>query len=157
MEDVVARLLALERRAAPVAVADQGRQRVEYLQACVRMVRADYCGNGESNTIDGIMIDPIDRMGVVGGYQTTGWGTEAEWSVAGASCVSAARVADLQPWANTTDPRYTKCRQLYDDSQARIAAGTPCGTQAQVDAQWTTGYDPGRWTLLANRSELIAP
>ena len=130
---------------------------LDYLRACVRMVRADYCGNGESNTVNGTWIDPIDRMGVVGGYQSLAWGTEAEWSTDGASCVSTARIAALQPWASTTDPRYLKCRQTYERSQALIATGTACGTQDQVDAQWYTGADPGRWTLLANRSEYIAP
>jgi hypothetical protein len=130
---------------------------LDYLRACVRMVRADYCGNGESFTANGIGVDPIDRMGVVGGYRRLDWGTEAEWSVDGASCVGAARVATLAPWANTTDPRYAKCRQVYEASQTRLAAGVACGTQEQVDAQWSTGADPGRWTLLANRSERLAP
>ena len=115
---------------------------VDVLRSCVPMVRADYCGNGETNTLDGTLLDLIDRMGVVGGSSRLDWGTEAAWRTDGASCVSAARSGALAPWASTTDPRYQRCRQTCERSQQLIAAGTPRGTQEQVDGPGYTGGIP---------------
>lgn len=36
----------------------------DYHQACTRMARADYCGNGISHTKDGTIIDLYDRLGI---------------------------------------------------------------------------------------------
>ena len=61
-------------------------------EACVRMVRADYCGDGSSHTVDGITIDVWDY----GGFQhptsvstslASGFGHEAEWTPNGARCL----------------------------------------------------------------------
>ncbi|MCC5642173.1 hypothetical protein LC607_04165 [Nostoc sp. CHAB 5824] len=41
-----------------------GRSLQDYHQACVRMVRADYCGDGTSHTHDGTLINFYDRLGV---------------------------------------------------------------------------------------------
>jgi hypothetical protein len=35
-----------------------------YHQACVRMIRADYCGNGRSYTITGTYVDMYDRLNI---------------------------------------------------------------------------------------------
>lgn len=42
----------------------QGRSLAPYHDACVRMVRADYCGNGRSHTATGVRIDLYDRIGI---------------------------------------------------------------------------------------------
>jgi hypothetical protein len=65
----------------------------EFHQACVRMVRADYCGDGMSHTTNGISInlwDPFKIQKKKAG--TTGqWVSEAEWSPDGAVCIDGYR------------------------------------------------------------------
>ncbi|MEO1234957.1 MAG: ADYC domain-containing protein [Myxococcota bacterium] len=58
-------------------VADQP----NHLQACVRMLRADYCGDGTSHTIDGRKVEFWDSMGVH--KNTRGWKLEATWGPEG--------------------------------------------------------------------------
>ena len=61
----------------------QGESLRDYHQACTRMVRADYCGNGMSHTQEGTPIDVYDRLGIQ--HQTSGSGMvfEAAWGVNG--------------------------------------------------------------------------
>lgn len=56
----------------------------EHHQACTRMVRADYCGNGTSYTANGNLINIYDSLGVQS--DTELWVPEAEWTSDGASC-----------------------------------------------------------------------
>lgn len=60
-------------------------------QACVRMVRADYCGDGQSLTINGTEIDMYDGLGLKDADPTAEWDLEAEWTPKGAQCVSHVR------------------------------------------------------------------
>jgi hypothetical protein len=55
-------------------------------QACVRMMRADFCGDGRSWTTNGRPINLYDGIGVQ--EDTEGWMVEAEWDADGARCVS---------------------------------------------------------------------
>lgn len=55
-----------------------------YHQACIRMLRADYCGDGKSWTVDGTVIDLYDNVGIQS--QTTSWTIDAEWGASGALC-----------------------------------------------------------------------
>jgi hypothetical protein len=61
-----------------------------YHQACTRMIRADYCGNGQSWTLNGELINLYDGLGVQ--VDTEEWPFEAEWDVDGARCVVERRV-----------------------------------------------------------------
>jgi len=56
------------------------------LASCVRALRADYCGDGTSYTVDGTLVNIFD----VGRIQpdSAWWTPEAEWTPNGASCVS---------------------------------------------------------------------
>ncbi len=56
-------------------------------QACTRMVRADYCGNGEAHTRNGRAINVFDGLGIQTDTQLL-WLIEAEWDANGARCVS---------------------------------------------------------------------
>ena len=59
--------------------------------ACTRLIRADYCGDGESHTINGRLIDVFDGVGVqspAGGGLLALWLLEGEWSPEGARCIS---------------------------------------------------------------------
>jgi hypothetical protein len=59
-------------------------------QACTRMIRADYCGDGTSWTVDGRLINLYDAVGIQS--DVASWAFEAEWDANGARCVHAMRV-----------------------------------------------------------------
>lgn len=72
----------------------------EHHQACTRMLRADYCGDGSSYTEDGVMVNYYDGYGLR--EDVVGWSFEAEWDANGARCVSDVRLpppgADCLDW-----------------------------------------------------------
>src|SRR5262249_8280834 len=55
--------------------------------ACTRMVRADYCGDGSTYTVNGTPIDIYDGLGIQ--LDTAAWQVDAEWQPTGARCVGA--------------------------------------------------------------------
>lgn len=55
-------------------------------QACVRLMRADYCGDGTPHTVDGTLVNLYDDIGIQA--DTDDWVIEAEWDEHGARCVS---------------------------------------------------------------------
>lgn len=59
-------------------------------QACTRALRADYCGDGRSWTVDGTMLAVYDGIGVRADLDA--WHLEAEWTPAGAACVVRERI-----------------------------------------------------------------
>jgi hypothetical protein len=59
-------------------------------EACVRMIRADYCGDGRSWTVDGTLINVYDNFGIQ--QDTEGWHIESEWGPGGARCLSRRRI-----------------------------------------------------------------
>jgi len=61
-------------------------------QACTRMARADYCGNGRSHTLDGTSIDIYDTRGIL--TPETGTLFEADWAPDGATCINQTRRGD---------------------------------------------------------------
>jgi ADYC domain-containing protein len=68
----------------------------DYHQACIRMVRADYCGNS-GTTRDGMLIDFYDRLGIQKKTASVDDQTlplEAAWNAAGAVCVAHTRVPE---------------------------------------------------------------
>jgi len=67
----------------------------QYHQACTRMVRADYCGDGTSWTRDGTPIDYFDRLNINSADRDQGMSFEAAWAVDGAVCVAHTRIADI--------------------------------------------------------------
>ena len=75
----------------PWASAPNGDSLAPYHAACVRMVRADYCGDGVPRTVPGVTIQMFDRAGV---HQPpdAGYGAfEALWGADGAVCLARAR------------------------------------------------------------------
>lgn len=60
-------------------------------EACVRMVRADYCGSGQSMTVDGIGIDLWDESSINTESEQV-WGKEGEWTPNGARCLDVANM-----------------------------------------------------------------
>ena len=73
-----------------------GTRLADYHQACVRLVRADYCGN-KGTTKDGMLIDIYDKIGIQGESDTAdhdGLRFEAAWDTNGALCVAHTRVPE---------------------------------------------------------------
>lgn len=58
----------------------------EHMQACVRVIRADYCGDGTSYTVNGQLVDIYDALGIQADDED--WYFEAEWDKTGARCFS---------------------------------------------------------------------
>jgi len=62
-----------------------------YHDACVRMVRADYCGDGVSHTHDGTLVDIWDNASIQTETTDAGMHFEARWGPGGASCITRPR------------------------------------------------------------------
>ena len=56
-----------------------------YHQTCTRVVRADYCGDGMTHTVNGMRINLYDNLNIQ--QDTENWIFEAEWSPSGARCI----------------------------------------------------------------------
>lgn len=81
-------------------------------QACVRMVRADYCG-GHGTTRNGMLIDIYDSIGMLTPdprAQALGTRFEAAWGPGGAICVAHTRV----PENITLEQLASECPRLKD-------------------------------------------
>ncbi|NVJ26668.1 ADYC domain-containing protein [Myxococcus eversor] len=68
----------------PWATTTTGHSMAPLHQACTRMVRADFCGNGTSYTVDGNWVNLYDASGVQ--HDSESWAVEAEWDAEGARC-----------------------------------------------------------------------
>jgi hypothetical protein len=79
----------------PWQTGPDGRSLWHHHQACVRLVRADYCGDGRSFTRNGTLIDLYDRLGIQEDEPAPGMRFEAAWSADGAACVARPRLPDL--------------------------------------------------------------
>lgn len=65
-------------------------------ESCVRMLRADYCGDGTATTRDGMAIAVYDKYAAQQPeIDAPGFEFEAGWTPAGAVCVNHMRVPDL--------------------------------------------------------------
>jgi len=64
----------------------------DHHQACTRMIRADYCGDGTAWTEPGVQINLYDSLGIQS--DSTSWRTDAEWLPDGARCI--ARMRDFR-------------------------------------------------------------
>jgi len=83
-------------------------------QSCMRMVRADYCGDGVPHTRNGTTIDMWDPKGVQSdSTRLSGFTFEASWAPDGAVWLNRTRikaVADLDSIARECPDRYRKMR-----------------------------------------------
>jgi ADYC domain len=73
-----------------------GTQLAPYHQACIRLVRADYCG-GHGTTRNGMLIDIYDNIGIQApdpDPTASGLRFEAAWTASGAACVAHTRVPE---------------------------------------------------------------
>lgn len=93
-------------------------------QACTRMLRADYCGDGESHTREGTLINAYDPVGIQRDEPVDGLVFEAAWGADGAVCVHHARVAAV----SSLDDVVRRCPEKL---RGRVAAD--CTEQAALD------------------------
>ncbi|HEY8375012.1 MAG TPA: ADYC domain-containing protein [Nannocystis sp.] len=60
----------------------------DFHQACTRLVRADYCGDGTSHTFNGTPVHALDEVGVQAPEPGATFAVEAEWNADGAVCLN---------------------------------------------------------------------
>jgi hypothetical protein len=120
-------------------------------QACTRMARADYCGNGRSHTHENTAIDMYDRLGVLS--RTTE--SSAEWDVARASFEAAWAPDGATCLARTRDgralePLLQECPGRFrTDKALALSQGDRC-------AAWREDVSP-ETALVRNLSYGFAP
>ena len=94
--------------------------------ACTRLIRADYCGDGQSHTINGRLIDVFDGVGVQSPSRDgllALWLLEGEWSPDGARCISPL-INDRYVKANLSVPKcLLSLISLTCGAKAHFAAG----------------------------------
>ena len=78
----------------PWAKAADGTPLWDHHQACVRMFRADYCGDGGATTRDGTAIDIYDVLSIQTSDPRPGMGFEAGWGPDGAVCIARPRIPE---------------------------------------------------------------
>jgi hypothetical protein len=99
---------------------------------CTRMARADYCGNGQSNTQDGTWINLWDNLPYPGPIQKhgllppPGMVFEAGWNTGGAVCLSHARWNVLEGLITATCPD-----RLIPPGLGGLACNSPLDVLAQ--------------------------
>jgi hypothetical protein len=123
-----------------------GQSLAELHQACTRMARADYCGNGQSHTRQDTLIDMYDRLGVLARTteRSAAWDPErasfeAAWAADGATCM--ARTRDRR----ALETVMRECPGRFQADQAvELREGDRCTVQR-------AGVSPGA-ALLHNRA-----
>jgi hypothetical protein len=105
----------------------------DYHQACTRMARADYCGDGTPWTVEGTPIDLWDRLTPPIETPTTDWFVEAEWNSGGAYCVN-----DIRQQAWKAEGKYPAC---FLDKKGNPKKYGDCGSLKKDRALITSTFD----------------
>ncbi len=126
-------------------------------ESCVRMVRADDCGDGQAHTYTGTWIDAYDQAGVQ--QSTTSWGNEGVWNPDGAFCVINGRYEMEEPetsYATLGDYIENECPGKFFPAGGQYADRWRCGVDLTTEFPGTPVVDanadacstptPG-WTL----------
>lgn len=108
--------------------------------ACVRMARADYCGDGRSHTREGTRIQIYDRLGIQKREEEAGMVFEAAWGPEGAVYVGKARYAE-------------PLESLVGQCEGRLRGRTRLDTES-LDARSVAERYPE--ALLFNESQVVA-
>lgn len=95
--------------------------------ACVRMTRADYCGDGQPHTKDGTLIDIYDGMGIQKRVEQKDMVFEAAWGPRGAVYVSRPRIG------GAIDKVVALCP---DKLKGRTSADAPGLDKDAVQTRW---------------------
>lgn len=146
-------------------------------EACVRMIRADYCGDGVSHTHDGIQIDVWDQSSINTETpyskdlsQGVPFGHEAEWTPNGARCLPTVMMARL---SSDVDNRplleylNANCYQKWKDDVGQNGyfewSANDCFGKGPVSLHYNTyyyanvpaGYDWHNRVLIEQKSQCI--
>jgi hypothetical protein len=80
----------------PWQIAPNGGPMRDYFNACVRLLRADYCGDGRGWTRDGTLVDIWDDYGIqtLDGGGDPAFSFEAGWRADGAVCAAHSRIPE---------------------------------------------------------------
>lgn len=107
-----------------------GRSLADVHQACTRMARADYCGNGKSHTREATLIEYYDSLGVSSRATTASreWDParaafEAAWAPDGAMCL--ARTRHGEPLAAILK----ECPKRFQKAEVDLGDGDRCTLQ----------------------------
>jgi hypothetical protein len=109
-----------------------GKSLVDHHQACTRMARADYCGDGVSHTLDGTWVDIYDGLAIQTKTPNSGMAFEAAWSTKGAVCVSKPRYFGLPRVMDTSAIPRTSCQRAV----AQLSLGP-----VPAETSWGGGDD----------------
>lgn len=119
-------------------------------QACTRMARADYCGNGRSHTHEDTRVDIYDSLGVLSRTTeaTADWDPalasfEAAWTPEGASCL--ARTRD----GRAIETILAECPGRLEAGVEETGAGERCavrrkGGRSRPALLWNQAYAKSR-------------
>ncbi|HZR34813.1 MAG TPA: ADYC domain-containing protein [Nevskia sp.] len=113
----------------PWARGPHGEDLAPYHAACVRMVRADYCGDGVAHTKNGTSIDLYDHIGVQKDEDRDNdqeFPLEAGWSPQGAVCLARTRWSDIATREEVLKecPRLAQEQSCTEDRAAALGALT---------------------------------
>ena len=101
----------------------EGKQSMwDFHQACTRMMRADYCGNGIAHTRNGTPIDVFDRLGIQKETVQTDMQFEAAWSSDGATCIVKPRLKDSS-WS--LEDLVRQCPERFLKNDGKVAECSP--------------------------------
>ncbi|MBG1271952.1 ADYC domain-containing protein [Nostoc sp. WHI] len=107
----------------------QGKPLRDYHQACTRMVRADYCGNGKAHTRDGALIDVHDVLNIQKPTLNNKMVFEAAWQPDGATCINHPRWFD----------KLSEIRQECPNKLiGRINENGSCNTAKKAQQNWSS-------------------
>ena len=98
-----------------------------YHAACMRMVRADYCGDGRPHTVDGTWIDIWDGLGIQRREERDGHPEvfEAAWSPSGAAYLNVPR------WSDNVGDVVQECPEHFRDRTSGDRSLIPTEVQHQ--------------------------
>lgn len=86
-------------------------------QACTRMLRADYCGNGQAHTQDGWALNVSDKWRIQvddrAAYKDVIWQFDAEWDAQGARCWNYVRTSDVLAAPSCTERAPYDCGNTF--------------------------------------------
>lgn len=125
-----AHLKCLRMGYAPWKTSANGESLARFHQACTRMMRADYCGNGKSFTKAGRQIQVFDRRGP--DPKNLHGAFEALWGVDGAVCLRRSRVPDEFPIETVLQscPRLSATVDGCTEAQIRTAPEALLGNRS---------------------------
>jgi hypothetical protein len=112
-----------------------------FLQACARLVRGDYCGDGTSHAPAGASVAFWDTFGVndePSGEAAAGLELEGEWSTNGASCITRVRWPEALEWVSAHCPE-----RLADRSaEAGVCGKSGSSFNTEIGARLSVSQRP---------------